>query len=129
MNNERTEYLLKNFTDVLVRLKEALQNPGTGDLYIDGTIQRFEFVFELCWKTLQKFLQEEGIDCGTPRETLNKAYASQWIDDEEVWLGMLTDRNETSHTYNQTKASQIYSRIQGYVPYFEQTLQLLKKKP
>jgi len=37
---------------------------------IDGTIQRFEFVIELYWKTLKRLLALEGINTYTPRESL-----------------------------------------------------------
>ena len=41
----------------LARLEDALAVPESAPLAIDGTIQRFEFVFELCWKTMKALLE------------------------------------------------------------------------
>ncbi len=112
----------------LKRLGEALSEDSANPLFIDGTIQRFEFVFELTWKTLKRALEVEGLLCQTPRETLNTAYQTGWINTEELWLQMLDDRNLTSHTYEEPTASQIYENIQTYYPELLQLAQFLRKK-
>jgi nucleotidyltransferase substrate binding protein (TIGR01987 family) len=58
----------------LTRLDEALAQPDENLLIVDGTIQRFEFVIELYWKTLKRMLEEEGVRSGTPRETIRAAF-------------------------------------------------------
>lgn len=80
-------------------------------LYIDGTIQRFEFVIEMYWKVFKRLLEDEGINASTPRESIKKAYGANWIDNETAWLQMLKDRNDTLHIYNEDKAKQIYNNI------------------
>jgi nucleotidyltransferase substrate binding protein (TIGR01987 family) len=61
--------------DALDRLEEALEiSLDKNGIVIDATIQRFEFTFELFWKTLKKFMYREGIEVKTPRETLQTAY-------------------------------------------------------
>lgn len=106
----RLRYALKRYSDALERLKEAV-NEKESPLSIDGTIQRFEFTFELAWKTIQKVLRYEGFDCNSPRDCLKKAYLSRIIDDEELWLEMLDDRNTTTHIYDEARAKEIYERI------------------
>jgi nucleotidyltransferase substrate binding protein (TIGR01987 family) len=66
----------------------------------DATIQRFEFVVELCWKTLKRCLLIEGIEAYTPKEVLKQAFQSHWLDSEKIWLEMLDDRNLMSHIYS-----------------------------
>jgi nucleotidyltransferase substrate binding protein (TIGR01987 family) len=66
---------------------------------MEGTIQRFEVVVELIWKTLKRALEFEGLTPKTPRETLLQAFASGWLRDEDSWLDMLDRRNTTSHRY------------------------------
>lgn len=106
---------LEQFGKALQRLEEALQRSADNDsLVIDATIQRFEFTFELCWKTLKKKLNEEGIDAATPRNVLQKAYAAGWLENEQIWLNMLRDQNLTSHTYREEQALDIFARIPSY---------------
>ncbi|MDZ7363894.1 MAG: HI0074 family nucleotidyltransferase substrate-binding subunit [candidate division KSB1 bacterium] len=112
----------------LKRLGEALSEDSTNPLFIDGTTQRFEFVFKLTWKTLKRALEVEGLPCQTPRETLNTAYQAGWINTEELWLQMLDDRNSTSHTYEEPAAMQIYENIQTYYPELLQLAQFLRKR-
>src|SRR3954468_10431238 len=92
------------------RLREALEVPVTSVVQ-DGVIQRFEFSFELAWKTLKIFLRQEGIVALTPREALKGGFRAGWITDESAFLSMLNDRNLTSHLYDEAEASSIFERI------------------
>ncbi len=111
MSADKIEQSLSNLEQAVLRLKEALEEPQTNPLAVDGTIQRFEFAFELNWKTLMHMLEAEGIAAATPRAVIREAFKAQWIDDEAAWLQMLSDRNNTSHTYNAALAHQIYAHI------------------
>lgn len=119
---------LKTFGDALERLHEILLRPAESDeIILDATIQRFEFVVELCWKTLKKFLWREGLEANTPKEILRKAYAAKWISDEKLWLKMLEDRNLTSHTYKEALALEIYQHIKSYYPELKKAYDFLTK--
>lgn len=72
MSDGKITQSLVNLENALSRLREALQEPHHNALIIDGTIQRFEFVLELYWKTLKRLLANEGIEANTPKETLKK---------------------------------------------------------
>ena len=125
-NNRET---LQQFEKALYRLEEALQRSADDDgLVIDATIQRFEFTFELCWKSLKKMLGEEGFEVTTPRDALQKAYVAGWLDHEQTWLNMLRDRNLTSHTYREEQARLIYSRIPSYCRLFRKLYVFLSER-
>jgi nucleotidyltransferase substrate binding protein (TIGR01987 family) len=79
MSEQKAQQSLENLRKALQRLQEALQESSENSLIIDGTIQRFEFVFELYWKTFKRLLILEGIETSTPREALKKAYEVRWI--------------------------------------------------
>lgn len=128
MSRRKAEESLINLEKALKRLEEALQEKEINSLYIDGTIQRFEFSIELYWKTLKRLLTEEGIEAKTPRETLKHAFAIDWIQDEAAWLQMLRDRNETSQVYNEGKAKQIYGNIVRHFPIMNATFEELRKR-
>lgn len=116
-NSSKTkiQQAMLNLENALTRLKEAITVPQDSPLAIDGTIQRFEFAFELYWKTLKKILAADGVEVSTPREVLRKAYAAHWLDDEEIWLSMLQDHNETTHIYDEERAQEIYINIKKII--------------
>lgn len=101
------------------RLTEAVAQPES-ELIRDATIQRFEFTFEVVWKTLKLYLERQGYECGGPRPTLKKAFAENLIataEEADVWFRMLEDRNLTSHAYDEALARRIYTHIVGdYAP-------------
>lgn len=113
------------------RLKDAVErNKLNQDDYMrDAAIHRFEFTIELFWKVLKKALQHEKVEATTPRDTLSKAYQYKMIDNDELWLKMLDDRNNTSHAYNESLAKAIFENIKSYVPVFEETYLKLKTRP
>ncbi|ASN03891.1 nucleotidyltransferase substrate binding protein [Virgibacillus necropolis] len=128
MSHRKLRQSMENLQKAIRRLEDALNEDEINSLYIDGTIQRFEFTFELYWKTLKRLLEEEGIEPKTPRDTLKRAYAIGWLENEESWLQMLRDRNETSYVYDEEKAKRIYKHIAGYFPEMKATFNVLKEK-
>lgn len=100
------------FSKALERFGEALAEDQSNPLAIDGSIQRFEFCFELGWKFIKKMLMDvEGIEALSPKKALQSAYQLGWIEDELAWLKMLNDRNLTSHTYREEYAQEIYVQL------------------
>ena len=128
MTDDKARQSQINLGVAMARLGEALCEPSTNSLVIDGTIQRFEFVIELFWKTLRRLLSLEGIQASTPKETLDEAYRIGWLKDEAAWLQMLADRNATSHIYNEEMAERIYQNIRRNYSELEDTLALLTRK-
>lgn len=103
------------------RLKEALRE-DENDLVIDGTLHRFEFTFELAWKTMKDYLEYSGIieGIGSPREIIKTAFANGIIDDGENWIKMMLARNSLSHLYDEGKSREIYIEIKEvYINLFE----------
>ena len=126
--NEMLNDKLANFSKALLRLKEGLLESGYV-LSLDGTLQRFEFIFETSWKAMKKFLLVEGFDCASPRDCLKKAFQSGYIKNEKIWLDMIKDRNLSSHIYDEKDAKAIYDRVkQNYKSEFEKLEVFLKEK-
>jgi nucleotidyltransferase substrate binding protein (TIGR01987 family) len=119
MGRERFSERQAAVLNAAARLAEAAALPET-DIVRDAAIQRFEFTFELVWKTLQLFLEHEGLESSGPRAVLKRAFVMRLIPDQDeadVWLRMLDDRNLTSHAYEETLAVRIYTRIvHDYAP-------------
>ncbi|MDD8018579.1 MAG: HI0074 family nucleotidyltransferase substrate-binding subunit [Bacteroidota bacterium] len=107
-----------SYTKSLERLKEILRADKTV-ANRDSAIKRFEFTTELAWKLIQVYLREQRIVCRSPKECLREAYAFGLIEDDDRWLQMIDDRNITVHTYNETTADEVYSRLSMYLELFE----------
>ncbi|WP_018936328.1 HI0074 family nucleotidyltransferase substrate-binding subunit [Thioalkalivibrio sp. ALJ24] len=115
---------LESFGKALDRLDQALAAPAS-DLARDASIQRFEFTFDLAWKSVKAAAAEEGLECASPRSCLRLALGQGWITEETVWLAMLDDRNRAAHTYDEKLAAQLYSRLPDYLPAFHQLKEAL----
>ena len=112
MKPDRVNELQADYGAALGRLEAALgQDPRTTDLVVDGTIQRFEFAFELAWKLMQAILKVHGIEAASPRTAIKEAFRVGWLPDGEGWIDMLEDRNKTSQLYDETAAQAIYDKI------------------
>ncbi|HIU40899.1 MAG TPA: nucleotidyltransferase substrate binding protein [Candidatus Aphodocola excrementigallinarum] len=111
---------MKKFQDKLEKLnlaynslKEMIEFGNTANISLekfdealrDSIIKKFEYTFELSWKTIKAYLEEEGYEeMSSPRKVLKQAFESNIIADEEVWSNMLEARNSTAHTYDEEKA-------------------------
>ena len=94
------------------KLNEALKEEVT-DLEIDGILHRFEFTFELAWKTMKDCLEDQGIvgKIGSPREIIKEAFAAGLIENGEIWMDMMISRNELSHLYDDEASREIFDDI------------------
>lgn len=98
----------------LDRLGEAVQVPEDESRAVDGTIQRFEFTFELFWKAARRLLARQGIEANSPKAVLQQGYRLGWLDEEDRWLKLFEDRNLTSHTDREPLALEIYRCIPAH---------------
>lgn len=112
MTKEQLLLKWEDYHKALHRLEIALTKTLDEDgLYLDATIQRFEFTFELAWKLMKAVLEYEGIETTSPRSSIREAWKQHLINDAEKWLDMQVKRNLSSHTYNEETAQDIYRHI------------------
>ncbi|OGQ23013.1 MAG: hypothetical protein A3I05_07275 [Deltaproteobacteria bacterium RIFCSPLOWO2_02_FULL_44_10] len=134
MTQKEVQYSIEQFRQGLQRLEEAVEAARDGDLLKrDGTIQRFEFTFELMWKLLGRILDHLGRSAGSsPREVLKNAFREQFFLDEKAYLDMLDDRNLTSHVYHVYKEAtieKIYKNIEAhYLKILKELLQTVESR-
>ena len=106
------EHRQEAYHRVLERLQSVLQKePDADEMYLDATIQRFEFCFELAWKLMKVVLDYEGIETSSPRSSIREGWKQGMIADAETWLDMQEKRNLSTHTYNESTALEIYHLI------------------
>lgn len=111
----RWKQRFQNFDRAFVLLRQALENGPEvlNPLEKEGVVQRFEYCFELAWKTVKDYMEQSGFVFATvaPRQVLKEAFAARIIADGQVWIDMLDHRNLLSHTYNQAGFEQAVEAI------------------
>lgn len=109
--------VLQELRKALATLDEALKADPKNTFVRDATIQRFEYSFELCWKTVKIYLAEQyGEASLSPKESFRLLGKHHELTMEEVeqCLKMVDDRNRTTHTYDEQFIAALYKLIAGY---------------
>lgn len=104
----------EQYDSALEVLSQAEDQDLTNEFIRSGVINKFHIQFELGWKLLKKMLAYEGESVsasGSPRTVLRESHQVFDFMDEETWLSMLHDRNDTIHMYDQGLADELVARI------------------
>ena len=124
----RFEERKQDYINALKKLEEALiedidtMQENTKQIIIDGVLHRFEFTFELAWKTIKDYLEYMGITnkIGSPRENIQQAFKQGLIENGEIWIEIMLARNELSHLYDEKTSRKIYDNIKNnYIKEFK----------
>jgi nucleotidyltransferase substrate binding protein (TIGR01987 family) len=114
----RWKQRLQQFSKAERRLAEALSGGYEllNSLEQEGVIQRFEYTFELAWKTLKDLLFYEGFDVKSPREVIRQSFKSDYLsaDDTEIALDALEKRNLLTHTYEEETMQEALKLIESH---------------
>jgi len=113
MASERFIQQRENFRSTLSRLREALEQNET-EFVRDSIIQRFEFTFEMAWKSMFRYLTDKGEKIAEKAwAVLPSAFEAMLIEDAEGWEKMREYRNDTSHEYLEEKAIEVAAFVRG----------------
>jgi len=131
LTSKRYKKSAGNYENAVKQLAKALKEPES-EFIRDASIQRFEFTYELLWKTLKAFLEEiHGVRAVSPRQVFKEAFALDLIENEEIFLDMIEARNTLAHTYNEKQAIKVYQKLPGFLEAFKSvqtTLSLQKSQ-
>ncbi len=138
-----------NYNKALGKLNEAIQKvrkdfyrdnkfdenifKKADDIIVEGLIQRFEYTHELAWNVIKDFLESRG-DTGIygSRDATREAFNKELIWNGDVWMDMIKSRNQSSHTYNEETAMEIFFKIiddyQSCFISFQQNIESIKAK-
>jgi nucleotidyltransferase substrate binding protein (TIGR01987 family) len=116
---------LKAFESVYHRQKEMYE-VGFGDMYLDILVKRFEFTFEMSWKTIKRYLSFVGIETQTPRGTFKEAYQQGLLKEESVWMEMIDQRNLSSYEYDEQEVLRLIERAGRFYSAFQDLFQTLE---
>ncbi len=125
----RWKQRFQNFEKAFNQLNTAVAQLETlSALEKEGMIQRFEYTFELAWKTLKDYLDQKNVDAKFPREVIKQAFKYEIIDDGALWIEMLEQRNLMAHTYEEQIFQNTVNKIsEEYFAAISQVYHYLKK--
>ena len=112
----------------LLSLKDGMNPPPQNDRERDGAIQRFEYTFELSWKVSKKVLELNGTVSHSPKEVIRNLLQQGWIDEGELWMDFLKARNESTHTYEEKTATEVFGCAKKFIPECEKLIERLEKE-
>ncbi len=124
----RFQERLIDYKNAVDRLEEALQEPES-EIVIDGVLHRFEFTFELAWKTMKDALEYLGLvdKTGSPRENIQIGFRHGLIEDGEKWIEIMLSRNSLAHLYDEKTSRNIYQKIKTeYIQEFKKLREKLE---
>jgi nucleotidyltransferase substrate binding protein (TIGR01987 family) len=123
--------ILAPFAKALASLDDALAQPKNEYLR-DSVIQRFEYTYELAWKSLRRYLMSAGdaqdIDAMARKDLFREAGRIGLIEDVEAWFAFHRMRNLTSHTYNAEVAEEVYLAARDFAPAARRLLEELERR-
>ncbi len=90
-----------NFEKAFLKLSRIVAIKNLGELEQMALIQAFEFTFELGWKTMKDYLNDNGFEVKSPKDTIRQAFQSEYIHNAEIWMDAIEKRNESSRAYDE----------------------------
>ena len=118
--NIRWKHRFNNFEKAFNLLKSVFEEREINELSLleqEGVVQRFEYTYELAWKTLKDYLEYNGslnnIDI-SPRNIFKEAYSANIIKNQDDFIDMMLSRNLLSHTYDFIKFKEIIIKIENH---------------
>jgi nucleotidyltransferase substrate binding protein (TIGR01987 family) len=109
----------------------AKQNLELARVLRAAAIQAFEYTFELCIKMLTRQLEamnyKSNVDFLSYRDLIRVSAEKGLLDDPSVWFHYRELRNITSHTYDNTKAEEVYSALPAFANDASMLLKHLEK--
>lgn len=126
-----------NFDRALVLLRQAVElvgeegaelSPEMLAIVREGAIQRFEYTFELGWKTLKDYLAWRGVSLVRlgPGDVIRAAFGAGYIAHGQDWMDALDARNEMAHVYRQQAFQRVIADLQSrFLARFEDLHEML----
>ena len=97
-----------------------------------GVIQSFEFTYEICWKFMKRWLENNlgsaYVDGVNRRELFRLGAEHHLISKVDKWMEYHDQRNETAHTYDQKTAEEVFETAKDFLKDAEELLLNLEKR-
>ena len=125
----RWKQRFQNYEKSYKLLERTLLIKTPSEAEMGGLIQFYEMSFELAWKIMKDYLNEQGFVVNSPRQAIKQAFQIGLIEDGHVWINALEDRDLTTHTYEESIALKVITEIrENYFPALKQLYVYLKSE-
>ena len=125
----RWQQRFDNYRKAFLLLERALTIVTPSEVERGGIIQFYEMAFELAWKLMKDYLEHLGYTVNSPRDAIKQAFHAGILDDGQLWMDALADRNLTTHTYDENKAIEVVAKIRAdYFPALQQLYRRLSSE-
>ena len=125
-NDIRWKQRFYNYQKALVQLTKFIKKGELSELEEQGIIKAFEYTYELGWKVIKDYYEEQGeVSIQGSRDALRLAFQRGLITDGDNWMNMIKSRIASVHTYNLEVAQQINQDIHDI--YFQLFIELKEK--
>jgi nucleotidyltransferase substrate binding protein (TIGR01987 family) len=126
MQDIRWKQRLDNYQKAVRQLTKFIEKGELNELEEQGMIKAFEYTYELAWKMIKDYYEEQGeVNIQGSRDALRLAFQRGIIKDGDNWMKMIKSRIATVHTYNEEVARQIIQDIRNL--YFQLFIELQTK--
>ena len=128
---KRLDFVVKKFKKELDKQIDSATREEEFLLIQDALFKRFEICYDIMWKFLKVYLQEEyGLDVASPRKVFQECLQQKIVSPEQaVVLDKIVEaRNYASHTYDEDLACEIALQISTYAQLMNQVAQSLDVK-
>ena len=117
--------IFSDFKKAVSRLEESLSKEKTA-INRDSALMRFQMSFDAAMKTLKEYARSQGKECYVPKQCLRVAFQLGLIPHDTKWLDMVDDRNAIIHTYKESLAEYIYSKLSTYLVLLKSLVQKIE---
>ncbi len=107
---DKLKKAIKELETALTYRKKALEEK----FFFSGIAKSFEVCFEYAWKYFKYRSIKEGLEAYSPRDSIKIAGRLNIIDNVELWLGFLENRNLAVHDYLGISDSDYLSIISNF---------------
>src|SRR3989338_5041108 len=109
MFQSKFETIRDEYQEAVIGLEEVLKKPKD-EFMRDSAIKRFEFTFDLAWKTIKAFLEDKGLSCTSPVSCFKEAYHQGLIE------------------YDEKLAEEVYAALPNILEVFRKLLDSLRNQ-
>ena len=120
----------ETFLKAFQKLSEFIETDNESEKDRAAIIHAYEYTFELWWKFLQRYLMDyETVTEHGPGATIRNAFEFGILEEGQVFMDLLKDRNLIAHTYKENTALEIYQRIKNkHLQTFKMFIEEFNKK-